>query len=529
MSGFMLSGPGETPSDRVKRATDEAERLFYSGLQTKTNEPPLSDKAVTQLLQSSNDLAVQKLVVGYCQAKDYRDARKLFLDPKSPVHISEQQSPKAIAAGLRKAADFLQNKAKRYPDGTTSQDTSTTFRDRVMKHLGTLSPGKQGAVQKQLDHEENTHYDHEMKRYDKAAKLYKKEVEKASKEYESAYQKYSRILREHGDIGADPPLGVEDRLLENKIVAPKKPIKPPRYDVLTKQPEELEEGSSNLWDDFASRNASHPRVASRVAARHAFSIYSGTCAMDRSAVYWGVAPYPKGHEGFEPYKGWEQPQARDLGESDYSRVLKAARNWLSTPVLSTNIEGVVRDTQLRAALDLALRAENYDHALHPALYNKLLARLAGVSEDKTLLTVRSKTARNTMSNKKVELETAQADQFLARLDRIASVVQANHKQWGMGFTAAKNLVNAVDALADDLESATYGAASLLNRQASEIGQAKLAQVIQRDSDEGYMDTFKNPQAPVQTEADEPYMKAYSDDQSSAVHNGRSTTGRPLAK
>ena len=57
---------------------------------------------------------------------------------------------------------------------------------------------------------------------------------------------------------------------------------------------------------------------------------------------------------------------------------------------------------------------------------------------------------------------------------------------------------------------------------------KLGEVLQRDADEGYMDTFKNPQAPIQTEADEPYMRAYSDDQSSAVHHGKSDTGRPLA-
>jgi len=34
--------------------------------------------------------------------------------------------------------------------------------------------------------------------------------------------------------------------------------------------------------------------------------------------------------------------------------------------------------------------------------------------------------------------------------------------------------------------------------------------------------------PIQTNADEPYMSAYGDDQSSAVNHGKSTIGRPLA-
>jgi hypothetical protein len=196
-------------------------------------------------------------------------------------------------------------------------------------------------------------------------------------------------------------------------------------------------------------------------------------------------------------------------------------------MLSAPFEGIVRDTQLRAALDLAIRTENYDAALHPTQYNNLLARLAGVSEDETLLTVTaSKTARNTMSNK-VEFDPAQAEKFLARLDRIASVVQENHEAWGMKFEAAKALVNQIDKLADELESATFGADSMTRRQASVLG-IKTAEVVQRDSDEKYMDTFKNPMAPVQTEADEPYMQAYADDQSSAVDHGKSTTGRPLA-
>ena len=112
-----------------------------------------------------------------------------------------------------------------------------------------------------------------------------------------------------------------------------------------------------------------------------------------------------------------------------------------------------------------------------------------------------------------------ADRILGRLDRIAHTIQVKHESWGMPFEAAKQLVNAVDKTADEIETAAFGKESLMNRQ---------AEVIQRDSDEKYMDTFRNPMEPVQTESDEPYMRAYGDDQSSAVNHGKSTTGRPLA-
>ena len=115
--------------------------------------------------------------------------------------------------------------------------------------------------------------------------------------------------------------------------------------------------------------------------------------------------------------------------------------------------------------------------------------------------------------------TQDADRILGRLDRIAHVIQANHESWGMPFEAAKTLVNEIDKTADDLEISAFGKESFQKRQ---------AEVIQRDADEKYMDTFKNPMAPIQTEGDEPFMKAYGDDQSSAVNHGKSENGKPLA-
>ena len=139
------------------------------------------------------------------------------------------------------------------------------------------------------------------------------------------------------------------------------------------------------------------------------------------------------------------------------------------------------------------------------------------------------------------------NQILAGLDQMALSIQENHKSWGMPREAAKALVNHLDRTADATESLMFGDASLQTRQAEIAlnsrdfvkdaveeglltrGQlSKAARVIQRDSDEKYMDTFKNPMAPLETDSDEPYMAAYGDDQSSSVSTGDDDTGRDLA-
>jgi hypothetical protein len=112
-----------------------------------------------------------------------------------------------------------------------------------------------------------------------------------------------------------------------------------------------------------------------------------------------------------------------------------------------------------------------------------------------------------------------ANTVLTRLDKIAGAIQSNYEAWGIPFEAAKALTNDLDKTADEIEIASFGKESFEKRR---------AEVLQAESDEKYMATFKNPMAPIQVESDEPYMKAYSDDQSSAVIHGTSTSGRPLA-
>jgi hypothetical protein len=133
----------------------------------------------------------------------------------------------------------------------------------------------------------------------------------------------------------------------------------------------------------------------------------------------------------------------------------------------------------------------------------------------------------------IKIAKEDASRILGRLDKLAENIQTNYQSWGMPFDQAKALVNDIDKTADEIEQGTFGPASLQNRQIEIVtGQpvvpAKTAQVIQRETDEKYMDTFKNPQQPRQIESDEPYMKAYGDDQSSGVIHGQAENGRKLA-
>ena len=120
----------------------------------------------------------------------------------------------------------------------------------------------------------------------------------------------------------------------------------------------------------------------------------------------------------------------------------------------------------------------------------------------------------------------EADQILSSLDRAAGMIQENYEKMGMDFESARALVHDLDKTADEIELASFGKESFVRRQ---------AEVVRREPDEPYMDTFKVNPSPVQVEADEPYMKLYNlgdpvrnrPDQSSNMLHGISTTDRPL--
>jgi hypothetical protein len=251
----------------------------------------------------------------------------------------------------------------------------------------------------------------------------------------------------------------------------------------------------------------------------------------KTAIYHGVTPYPQGNEGIAPYTKWQQGRARDLNSEDFSLLVASARDWLKSSILSKQVEGMVPDARFRAALDLAIKSADdgkYDSVVDPNLYNMLLAKLAGETETDPLLTIRESSTIQTEGNvMTIKLAKEEASKVLSRLDHMAGTIQDKHEAWGMPFVVAKELVNSIDKLADDIEASSMGPESLLKRQVHTL--AKEGKVVQKDSDEGYMDTFNAPTAPIQNDADEnAYMSLFKDDQTIAVETGKSTTGRPLA-
>ena len=123
--------------------------------------------------------------------------------------------------------------------------------------------------------------------------------------------------------------------------------------------------------------------------------------------------------------------------------------------------------------------------------------------------------------KKISEDTA--NKLLSRLDSLAMHIEKHQGRWRLSSVVAQGLIRDIDKVADELEAAVLGEESLEERK-----REFTAKVIQKDSDGPYMDTFANPMRPLQTDGDEEYMSAYGDDQSSAVHGGKSSTGRPLA-
>lgn len=254
-------------------------------------------------------------------------------------------------------------------------------------------------------------------------------------------------------------------------------------------------------------------------------------ASSRTSIYHGITPYPQDKGGLDPYVKWQQGRVRDLTSEDFSLLLSSAREWLRSSVLSKQIEGMLPDTRFRAALDLAIRSADdgrYGDVINSDLYNMLLAKLAGEKETDPLLTIReSSTNQSEGTVMSMKFAKEEASQILGRLDHMAASIQDNHEKWKIPFVVARALVNSIDKVADEIEVASMGPESLLKRQVHTL--AKEGKVVQKDSDESYMDTFNAPMAPIQTDADEnSYMSLFKDDQSQAVETGKSTTGRPLA-
>lgn len=488
-SDFLLNKPeNETVEQRQSRAEKMADSMFSAALSGEAEE--VSDGDIKKMLKGiAKDPAAQTIAVAFLQGRDYQKARSRFLDSGSPDAITEHQSPREISLRLTEAVDFLRDQSKKYPKLTAMvRDPGDLFRKRVVEKLRLVAPEKYPAVLKRVQQDEVDEYRTNRKRWgaehvklteslgklerererleesskkqlNQAQKEYDKAVEKAQKAYDRAFAKAKASPYREApgqDLGADAfekamreaekarekalkqiEAWQKKHLGENKrqsdelaatqaIYERHEPQPPPHYEP---QPgEKLHRGKPRPEDDVWGDSLK--LAALRVAARFSFSTFAFGEAMDKSshdrkAVYWGV---PVDREGITPYPDWQQAHQRDLDNTALDGILRSAQDWLKVPVLSSAVDGIVRDTQLRAALDLAIRTHEdgrYSVGFHPTVYNHLLAKLAGIPDTETLTTVREASDESvyarTGENTVMRTASAQIRSFAAR-------VAANHPE-----------------------------------------------------------------------------------------------------
>ncbi len=92
-----------------------------------------------------------------------------------------------------------------------------------------------------------------------------------------------------------------------------------------------------------------------------------------------------------------------------------------------------------------------------------------------------------------------AAQVLDTLDSTGNEVERLMKAGFLDPKVAGELIHHIDSSADRIQVAAFGPKGF------EAYKAQVAKVIKQDSDEPYMKTFENVNAPEKTEADEPYM------------------------
>ncbi len=451
LAEFALNQGQGSGADRQRRAIEQSERMFTDALADEPLRAELSSKDVKKILAGlGKDPASQLLATSYFQARDYQAARKKYLDKDSPDAITEFQPPREIVRRMEKAVNYLRGQSSRYPEGTQTIDPASVFRRRVLDKLKTLNPEAAAQVEESVRATAGAEYETASKKWTKRqnkvttglskVKAKTEALDKAeSDQRQSAKDEYEKELDEiarknvcEGPVGGPyrcptPKANAEmtraqekakakhdaiqkkiqtwrakkdkalkkdedDLSAEQELLTKTAPKPPEGYTPAESKEKPVPTGAEDIWEGAFAKTA-----CSRVAIRYAFSTCTEDRTMDKSsharkAVYWGV---PLDREGITPYPDWSQVHQRDLSEAMLGGILKAARDWLKTPILSTAVEGIVPDTQFRAALDLAIRTHEggrYSVGLHPAVYNDLLARLAGSPTTGTLVTVQAKEA-----------------------------------------------------------------------------------------------------------------------------------------
>lgn len=367
LADFSLSKPeGETPEARNQRAQEVSKSTYsqvlkrgmalevsdesarWGGpeqpeqpLDTEHDAAPqkeMSPAKIRQLLNSLNDdPSAQQVAIGYLQAIDYTAARQKFLLDEGDDQISELQSPQQIWSGVKKAMSFFESRSENYPDTLEwVNDPGKDFRNRVLDKMRTLAPEKYPFIKKRADE-----YDFE-------------EYRQKSKTWEKLFSEKS-------------PYRVQG------LVPPSKPMEPLSSIGVKTQRKDRD----SLFDEHRRQTGladSEGRGKQASVIRRAnlrFSSYSSDLSMvqkGKTAVYWGVDPV-KGYESVGEYPKWEQDGKHDLTDGE---IIKAAKEWLSVPVLRKPFEDVTASLQVKTALDLALRGNK----VSSQAYSRLLVRLS---------------------------------------------------------------------------------------------------------------------------------------------------------
>jgi len=100
-----------------------------------------------------------------------------------------------------------------------------------------------------------------------------------------------------------------------------------------------------------------------------------------------------------------------------------------------------------------------------------------------------------MDDKKRQL----ANQILSTLDETANKIDELTKSGKLDQKMASEVINNIDSFSDKFQVYAFGPGSLTRHK------LKVAEVLQKDSDEKYMDSFDNIQKVIQSDADEKYM------------------------
>jgi hypothetical protein len=312
-----------------EEARREAGKLFDHLVSQQSPERVSPSDAKHMLSKLLKHPSARRVAVGYLQGLDYLDALDQLFDENN---ISERSYPLEISRALIDVSQNLADKDERIYGSDSVMNVGAAVRSRVLSYLDTLAPEKGAKVREEI----------------------------ADYEREEEERRRERMA----------PPDVPYRTPASKNEAPQH-----RETPAEEQLRLLGIPAGKLAYTYSSYHTGGSM---------------GRPYTQRHALYHGVDPYSK-EKGPAVYADWSQAHARDLGDADFKTILKSARAWLRAPVLAKNVEGVVRDTQLRAALDLAIRTcedGRYAGAIAPTVYDDLLRQLAGVGDKGTLLTVR---------------------------------------------------------------------------------------------------------------------------------------------